>query len=492
MQADLTIGARLRPRRGTVGNPGTVVVARTIRAVARSSVLWGYVFGLTVASSAIGFASSYKTTAQRDSFAALFGANAGLAAIAGPARQLQTVGGYTAWKCSMFLAVAGAVWGLLASTRLLRGEEDAGRWELLLAGRTTRRRATAQVLAGLGVGLAVLWALTAVITVGVGLDARVRIAAGPALYFALSLVSAAAMFLAAGALASQLSGSRRQAAGYAGTALGICYALRMVADSSPDLAWVRWTTPLGWVEELRPLTGPRPLALLPVIALTAALAGAALFLAGRRDTGAGALRERAAGGGRLTLLSGPGALAFRLVLPGLAGWTAAIAAMGLLMGFIARQAGRALTSSASIARVISRFGEHGGSAVAYLGFTFLMITVLVAFLAASLLTAIRAEESGRAPRPPAGQAGRPLALAGRAGAHLGGRAGRRRTSRRGVLLARCRQPARGRPPARTAGGRGSRGRPRAVRPRRRSAGDGRLPARCRLRQLRAARLVAAH
>ena len=46
----------------------------------------------------------------------------------------------------------GAVWGLLTSTRLLRGEEDGGRWELLLAGRTTRRRAAAQALAGLGAG----------------------------------------------------------------------------------------------------------------------------------------------------------------------------------------------------------------------------------------------------------------------------------------------------------------------------------------------------
>ncbi len=40
----------------------------------------------------------------------------------------------------MFLMVLGAVWGLLTATRLLRGEEDAGRWELLLAGQTTRER----------------------------------------------------------------------------------------------------------------------------------------------------------------------------------------------------------------------------------------------------------------------------------------------------------------------------------------------------------------
>ena len=48
--------------------------------------------------------------------------------------------------------ILGAVWGLLTSTRLLRGEEDSGRWDLLLCGQTTRRGATAQAIAGLGAG----------------------------------------------------------------------------------------------------------------------------------------------------------------------------------------------------------------------------------------------------------------------------------------------------------------------------------------------------
>ena len=389
MRADLTIRTPVLagPR------PGTVVAFRAARASIRSAVLWGYVFGLTVASAALGYTSTYKTPAERARFAALFGSNAGLAAITGPARDIQTIAGYTVWKCSVFLAVVGAVWGLLTGTRLLRGEEDAGRYELLLAGQTTRRRATAQSLAGLGAGLAVLWMLTAVITVAVGRSPKVGIAPGPALYFALALVAAAAMFLAAGALASQLAASRRQAATYCGAVLGACYALRMVADSATGLDWLRWTTPLGWIENLQPLTGPRPLALLPIAALTALLAGLTIHLAGRRDLGASVLPDRVTPRSRSVLLSGPAALAVRLARPALLGWAAAIAALSLLMGFIAKQAGVALTSSASIEKVLARFGEHGGTATTYLGFTFLMVAVLLAFLAAQQVTAARAEEA---------------------------------------------------------------------------------------------------
>lgn len=96
MQADLTLQSPARAGR----YPAAVVAFSTARRAVRSGALWGYVFGLTVASSAWGFVSVYKTSAQRARFAALFGSNTGLAAINGPARQIQTVAGYTASRAA--------------------------------------------------------------------------------------------------------------------------------------------------------------------------------------------------------------------------------------------------------------------------------------------------------------------------------------------------------------------------------------------------------
>ena len=395
--------------------PTAVVASRTARRAVRSGALSGYIFGATVASSAWGYASAYQTPAQRDRLAALFGSNTGLAAINGPAREIQTVAGYTVWKSFMFLVIVGAVWGLLTGTRLLRGEEDAGRWELLLAGQTTRRRAAGQALAGLGAGLAALWALTAVITVVAGQLPRVGIAAGPMLFFSVALVAPAAMFLAAGALASQLAATRRQAAAYAGAVLGVCYALRMVADSGTGLEWLHWATPLGWVEELQPLTAPCPLALLPIAGLVIALGGLSVYLAGARDLGASTLPDRDRPRPRTRLLAGPTGLAVRLVRPTVLAWTAAIALWALLLGSIAKQGGRVLTTSASVERIISRLGTHGGSAATYLGFTFLTTAWLVAFIAAGQVTAARGEEAeGRLDNLLVRPVSRPSWLTGRA------------------------------------------------------------------------------
>jgi ABC-2 type transport system permease protein len=374
---------------------GTVVVRLTARKAVRSGVLWGYIFGALIASSAVSYTRIYQTQAARDALAAAYGANKATSALFGPAPQLQTVAGFTAFKIGMTLILLGAVWGLLTSTRLLRGEEDSGRWELLLAGRTTRRRAAAQALAGLGAGAGVLWALTAILTAGAGLDPSVKIAAGPALYFALAMAATAVIFLAVGALASQLAPTRRRAASYAAAFLGGCYAVRMIADAGVGLHGLIWASPLGWVEELRPFTAPQPLALLPIGAFTALLAAAAVGLAGVRDAGAGILPDRPRSAPRLRLLSGPAGLAIRLVRPTVLGWWTAIALSALLFGLIARSAGSTISGS-SAQGVLARLGASGTGTDAVLGVCFLVLAVLIAFAGAGQVAAARSEEaSGR-------------------------------------------------------------------------------------------------
>src|SRR6266511_3239665 len=129
------------------------VAATTAGRAARPGVLWGLVFGATIASSASTYLSAFPTAASRTRLALSMRGNAGFAALFGPIRGIDTVAGYTAYKTLMFSVILAAVWGLLVATRLLRGEEDAGRWELFLSGQTTRGRAALQAAIGLGAGI---------------------------------------------------------------------------------------------------------------------------------------------------------------------------------------------------------------------------------------------------------------------------------------------------------------------------------------------------
>lgn len=388
MPAEVAVGAALPAGRW----PSTVLAVQTGRRAARSGLGWGWVFGVTVASSALSYTSIYQTPVERERLAASFGSNHAASALFGPAPELQTVAGFTVFKVSMTLMIIGAVWGLLTATRLLRGEEEAGRWELLLSGPVTRRSAASQALVGLGAGTGTLWAITAAITAVAGRFTNVGIVFGPALYLALALTSSAVMFLALGALTSQLAATRRQAAGYAAIVLAVSYALRMVGDSGTGLHWLVWASPLGWVEELRPLTSPHPVALLPIVGFTAVVAAVAVHLAGSRDVGSSILPERARARPRLGLLSGPTGLALRLLSPTAIGWTAAVSLCGLLMGIVANAAGSTVSGS-SVQQVFARLGAPGSGVDAFLGVSFLILAVLVGFAAAAQIGAARAEEA---------------------------------------------------------------------------------------------------
>ena len=393
---------------------GAVVVLTTARRAARSGLPWGVVFGLYVVASASGYAASFPTATSRIKLATSFGANAGLAAMLGPAHRLDTVAGFTAWRTLGVLTVVGAIWGILIATRLLRGEEDAGRWEIFLAGQTTRRWAAAQAAAGLGVGLVSLWAVTAVLAVADGRAPKVHFPVTASLFLATCLVAGAALFMAVGLVVGQLAATRRQANGIAAAVLGLSYLLRMAADSNADLRWLRRVSPLGWVEELRPLVSPRPLALVPIVTLVVVLVAAAIALAGARDLGASALPAPEAPPARTALLTGPAGLAVRLSRPVVIAWAGSLAVFGLVLGLVAQSASDAISGSATVARIIGRLGGRHGGASAYLGVSFLIAAALVCFAAAGQIASTRAEEAdGHLDNLLARPVARPRWLAGR-------------------------------------------------------------------------------
>lgn len=370
--------------------PALVPVGVVARRTVRGALAWGGVFALMAWMLVNEFANAYPTAADRATLVKTMGSDVGTQAIFGPAHHLDTVAGYFAFHVVAIFGIVGGAWGLLAGTRLVRGEEESGRWELVLTGQTTRRRATAAAIAGLGVGLFALWAAAAAATFAVGRNADPEFSLSQSTFTALAASASAAMFLALGALCSQLAGTRRQAAGLTALLLGIAYVLRVIAYSTSSLRWLHWVTPLGWVDEMRPLTDSRPLALLPILAFTLAVVGLTIWLSGRRDLGASVLRTRDTAPARTRLLTNTLGLTLRLDLRATLGWTAGLATGGLLMGMSARsiediwkdQSGGALQS----------LGGSSGSA-AYLGLVFLIAGLLVMLAAAGQVAATREEEA---------------------------------------------------------------------------------------------------
>jgi ABC-2 type transport system permease protein len=365
------------------------------RAIARRAFADGRVrtfsfaalFALMALVQVVGYEHSYPTVAERVQFAASFGGNKAIRLFYGVPHDLLTVGGYAAWRVGGIFSIFAAVWGVFAAVRALRAEEDSGRWEIVLAGAVRRRTAYRAATAGALGGAAVLWAASWLGLLAGGL------APGPSAYLALEIAAVAVVFLALGALVSQLAPSRRLALGIGMGVFAIALVLRIVADTAGSLEWLRWATPLGWAEELRPFTGARPAVLLLFGAASAALFLAAARIAVGRDVGTGLLASADSAPPRLRGLSSPTALALRGERGTLVGWFAGIGLYAIVVGLLVNT-----FNAENISRQIrEQIAKLGGASIVTpkgaVGFYFLIFAFAISLFACAQVSAARHEES---------------------------------------------------------------------------------------------------
>ncbi len=222
------------------------IVRRTLAGSRVRDISYASMFALIAYANVVGYRSAYPTLAAREGFVHAFGSNASVRLFYGEPHELLSIGGYTAWRVGGSLAIVAAIWGMLAAVRALRGEEDSGRQELILSGVLDRRSAYLAALGACGLGATALW-----LAVFLGLIAA-RLPAGGSAYLALAILSVVLVFIGVGALASQLAPTRRSALALSSAVLTLALVLRVVADTSSGLGWLRWLTPLGWARNYDP------------------------------------------------------------------------------------------------------------------------------------------------------------------------------------------------------------------------------------------------
>ncbi len=358
------------------------------RSVRRGTAAWSAVVLVSMTTGASVYRAAYPTEAARQKFAASFGSSRGLDALYGRAENLHTVGGFLWWRYGATLAVVVALWGVLSTTRMLRGDEENGRTELLLAGPISPRSLMARQTAAIASSCAVI-AIAAFVAC-----TAARLSVASSVLYALAILLAGWAFAALAALVCQVTRTRRRAAGVTGAVLGIAYLVRAVADGAPHLHWVGWASPLGWVERISPF-GARhswlAVGLLLSLAVTA-LAGA-VALRARRDAGDSAINavERE---GRLRSVRSLPALDTVLNRGSFFGWTAAACITGLLLGFIAADIASSVADNATLDHRTSNLtGASIASVRGFVGLSFAVVAVVAALYGGAQLISARSQES---------------------------------------------------------------------------------------------------
>jgi ABC-2 type transport system permease protein len=377
------------------GLTGTGVLTRL--AFRRDRIMlpaWVYLITVLVATTAYTFKKLYPTAAARAQLVVTGGGNPALRFLYGRLNG-SSIGALTTWRYGIWAAIFGALMTVFIVIRHTRGDEEAGRLELVGSAVVGRQAA---LTAGL------LTAATANVAIAVLLSVALPASGLPvsgSVALALAIGASGLAFTGIAAVAAQLASGARGARGICFGVLGAAFLLRAIGDSAGPSgpSWLTWTSPLGWVELTRPFDGQQWWVLALPAAVLAAGVGAAYALAARRDYGAGLLPDRPGRPTASGLLRGPLSLAWRLQRGLLGGWAVGVVCVFAASGAAAKGIGSLLGGSTQLRNEFTRLGGQAAITNAYLAALMLLAGLGAAGYATSAVLRLRTEETGGLAEP---------------------------------------------------------------------------------------------
>ena len=330
----------------------------------------------------------YPTRADREALAATIVDNPAISAVRGSPRALDTLGGLVTFQIGVLFSVFVALISLLLVVRHTRGDEEAGRAELVLSTATGRYAPTTAALlvvagadlliaAGVSLGL-IAYGLPVAGSLGLGVW-----------FGAVGLV-----FAAVAAVSAQLSPNARTASGIALSVLGASYALRAGGDAGADA--LSWLSPIGWAQQARPFADERWWPLVLLFTATIALIALAYRLLARRDHGAGLLPERPGPPTAAPALGRPLGLALRLQRGTLIAWSVGLGLLGIVYGAVAEGVEDLLKDNDQLREILARAGGVELVDSFYASSLLILALIGTGFTIQSTLRARGEETAGRA------------------------------------------------------------------------------------------------
>jgi ABC-2 type transport system permease protein len=293
-------------------------------------VVWFVVLVGLFANVVATFTETFATQEALDDYAVLSNTPS-IKALTGLAAAPDTLGGAVWTKIWMTCALSLAFGVVFLVTRNGRGDEEAGRTELL------RSR-----MLGVHAYSVASWLVNGALCILVGLGVAAASAAGGldpdgagitgSMVLGASIAGVGLVALGFGAVAGQVVSTSRGANALGSAVLGGFYLLRMAGDLGDGR--LTWASPIGWGQEMQPWGANRwwPLGLMVLAA--AAFLAVAWWLEGRRDLGAGLLPERQGPAAARARYASPLGLGLRLQRGPVIGWTITMVLWALMFGSV--------------------------------------------------------------------------------------------------------------------------------------------------------------
>src|SRR3984957_8730717 len=213
------------PRRGGTFTGAGALAKLALRRDRIMLPVWVYVVIIGVASNAYTFAKLYKTASSRASLVASGESNPALLFLYGRLNG-NSVGALTAWRYGVWGALFAVLMSVFIVVRHTRGDEEAGRLELIGSARVGRQAPLASAIGVAALANVVLIVVLSLVLPPLGLPAAGSVA------LSLAIGTCGLAFTGISAVAAQLTAGARSARGLAIGVLGAAFLARAVGDAA--------------------------------------------------------------------------------------------------------------------------------------------------------------------------------------------------------------------------------------------------------------------
>jgi ABC-2 type transport system permease protein len=363
------------------------------RQALKGAIIVGLIAGGQLLLQGVAYQKAYGTNAKQQELAASLANAPGLGFIYGDSHTL-TYGtqGYMAYRVLVFMGVVVAAWALMTMTKMLRGAEEDGRYEVIRTGATTPRKAAGYLTLGFAgawwVALLISYLLTLLATKAGGFTTT----ASAMWLLNIGIFLPGLLFAGVGVLTSQLGLTRGRAMLYGIVPLAALFLLRGVGNISHDLHPLLYYTPFGWAQLLSPVHDPS-LVWLYVPALLAIVFAVFGVRLAARDYGSSIIQASTTVRSRFAFLGNAWALALRQNFWVLVGWgLGALVMIGMISG-LANTAVGALDAAGDLSKAVTKLGGTGNLKVAFVSAGMLFMVMVLLMLSITIVGQIRRDEA---------------------------------------------------------------------------------------------------
>ncbi|MGB4138066.1 MAG: polyketide antibiotic transporter [Microbacterium sp.] len=380
---------------GASGARGPALLRQRLRRDWLQLLLWILATVLMAYAGFAGVTQSYATETDRIQVLAAVMANPVIMMFRGlPSGASE--GQFLSFEILPWLTMLAALMSAFLAVRHTRGDEEAGRTELLAATPAGRALPTvATIVHGVAANV-VLGVLVALALIGSRLDA-----AGSWLMGATSATTGLA-FLGIGLIAAQLMRTSRGANSLTVWILVATFLINGIGNvagtPSNDLTRITssglvWLSPFGWAEQARPYDADDAWPALLGLVFGLVLAIGAVALQSVRDIGEGFIPARPGRVHARPALSSPHALVWRLTNGAIIGWAVGGALTGILATTLSGLAGQVAGQNPAVQQILDKIGKAGDLQETVVSVFFTMMGILAACAAVQILARARQEEA---------------------------------------------------------------------------------------------------